>query len=97
MSIARAVRNTNITVRNGTIIRILLQTIGFKYSSEVWPPVIIPSSHTACLSVRLIAFLSTCSGVSRISFRGGFKIFWKSGGICMARSAMQRVASPRVC
>ena len=23
------------------------------------------------------------SGVSRISFRGGFKFFWKSGGICM--------------
>ena len=37
------------------------------------------------------------SGVSRISFRGGFTIFWKSGGICMARSARQRVASPRVC
>ena len=30
------------------------------------------------------------SGVSRISFRGGgSKIFWKSGGICMAK--------PRVC
>ena len=28
---------------------------------------------------------------------GGSKFFWKSGGICMARSAMQRVAKPRVC
>ena len=25
-------------------------------------------------------------------FGGGSKFFWKSGGICMARSAMQRVA-----
>ena len=30
-------------------------------------------------------------------FGGGSKFFWKSGGICMARSAMQRVAKPRVC
>ena len=30
-------------------------------------------------------------------FGGGSKIFWKSGGICMARSAMQRVAKPHVC
>ena len=37
------------------------------------------------------------SGVSRISFRGDSKFFLKSGGICMARSAMQRVAKPRVC
>ena len=41
------------------------------------------------------------SGVSRIPFRGGggggFKFFWKSGGICMGRSVMQRVAKPRVC
>ena len=27
---------------------------------------------------------------------GGSKFFWKSGGICMARSAMQRVAKPSV-
>ena len=50
----------------------------------------------------LILFIDTLhnilpSGVSRISFRGGSKFFWKSGGICMARSAMQRVAKPRVC
>ena len=37
------------------------------------------------------------SGVSRISFRGGFKIYLEGVGICMARSAMQRVAKPRVC
>ena len=37
------------------------------------------------------------SGVSRISFRGGgSKFFWKSWGICMAPSAMQSVAKPRV-
>ena len=30
-------------------------------------------------------------------FGGGSKFFWKSGGICMVRSAMQRVAKPRVC
>ena len=30
-------------------------------------------------------------------FGGGSKFFWKSGGLCMARSAMQRVAKPRVC
>ena len=30
-------------------------------------------------------------------FGGGSNFFWKSGGICMARSAMQRVAKPRVC
>ena len=39
-----------------------------------------------------------CSGVSRISFRGGgdSKYFWKSRGICMARSSMQRVAKSRI-
>ena len=30
-------------------------------------------------------------------FGGGSKFFWKSGVICMAQSAMQRVAKPRVC
>ena len=39
-----------------------------------------------------------CSGISRISFRGGgSKYFWKNGDICMARSPMQRVAKPSVC
>ena len=34
-------------------------------------------------------FKTQVSGVSRISFRGGgSKFFWKSGGICMARSAI---------
>ena len=28
---------------------------------------------------------------------GGSKFFWKSGGICMALRAVQRVAKPRVC
>ena len=38
------------------------------------------------------------SGVSRILFRGGGSIYFcKSGGICMALCAMQRVAKPRVC
>ena len=40
------------------------------------------------------------SGASRISFRGGGGgsiFFWKSRGICMAQSSMQRVAKPRVC
>ena len=37
------------------------------------------------------------SGVSRISFWGGSKFIWKSGGIGMALRAMQRVAKPRVC
>ena len=40
------------------------------------------------------------SGVSRISFRGGgggSKYFCNSGGICLVRSAMQRVAKPRLC
>ena len=31
------------------------------------------------------------SGVSRISFRGGSKFFWKSGGICMARGEATRL------
>ena len=55
-----------------------------------------PTIHHTCASV--IHATVVYSGVSRISFRGGgSKYFWKSGGICMARSAMQRVAKPRVC
>ena len=32
------------------------------------------------------------SGVSRISFRGGSKYFWKSGDICMARAEAMRLS-----
>ena len=41
--------------------------------------------------------ISLYSDVSRISFRGSSKFFWKSEGICMALRAMQLVAKPRVC
>ena len=36
------------------------------------------------------------SGVG-FHFGGGSKYFWKSGVICMALRAMQRVAKPRIC
>ena len=61
----------------------------------------VGKSLTTCETSLIVIFIPTCehSGVSRISLRGGggSKFFWKSGGICMARSVMQRVAKPRVC
>ena len=43
-------------------------------------------------------WVALCSGVSRISFRGGFKIFLeKSGYLHGAKRHMQRVAKPGVC
>ena len=57
-----------------------------------------PKTYRAILCVLVYILIESCSGVSRILFRGGgFKIFWKNGGICMALRAMQRVAKPRVC
>ena len=36
------------------------------------------------------------NSVAYLGFLFGSKFFWKSGGICIARSAMQRVAKPRL-
>ena len=47
------------------------------------------------ISIDLFIIVHHCSGVSRISFRGGSNYFWKSGGICMAQSAWRSHAFAR--
>ena len=49
------------------------------------------TSGLCSISVCPVAYLGFYFGGE------GSKFFWKSGGICMAQSAMQRVTKPHVC
>ena len=64
------------------------------FSNTLWPSVrYLQNLYNICMSnwKYSVAYLGFHFG------GGGSKFFWKSGDICMALSAMQRVAKPRVC
>ena len=54
-------------------------------------------NHSALFFKHFIYWVQSSVAYLGFHFGGGSKFFWKSGGICMARSAMQRVAKPHVC